>query len=220
MSRRILSCAVLLCLLTALTTPTANVAALSGGPQSAQGQAKTQAERAAKGEQKGTTLDETGRVIKTTVPTSENEKVTVSLRYDERSRIRAVVLDDGTQIGLVYDGSGLWQGFSFQDGGKLLFKRDASGKIIGAVRVAKSASQQTPGAKRAGVRRVRFGAVLVDGCREAVAAATAAAVSAVAACLEGASTQCIAASAAAAVAAYRAYTACRDEDAMAEESAA
>lgn len=164
--------------------------------------------------QKAATYDEAGRAVRTTVPTSENEKITVSLKYGEQDRIQAVVLDDGTQVGLVYDDSGKWKGFSFPDGGKMLFKHNASGAIIGLKRVAKPASQRAPG-----VRRVGFGAPWVDECATAVAAAVAAAASATATCLEGPSVQCAAAVAAAAVAGAKAYNACKDRDAAEEESA-
>lgn len=216
MSNRILTRVALLFLLAALTAQTVNVAALDGDRPSAQAQAA----RMIEGAQKGAIYDAAGRTVKTTVPTSEREKVTVSLNYDERNRVQSVVLDDGTRIGLVYDASGLWQGFSFSDGGKLLFKRNSSGEIIGATRVGKAAGRQASGTRRVGVRRIGFGAPEEDGCTTATAAAVAAAVVAVANCLDGPSVQCASAVAAAAVAAARAYDACKDKGAAAEESAA
>lgn len=220
MTNRILSRAALLLLLAALTAPTANVAALNGGRTPARGQAKSQTKRMTEGAQKGATYDEAGRAVKTVVPTSESERVAVSLKYDERSRVQSVALEDGTQVGLLYDASGLWQGFSFKDGGKMLFQRDASGKIVGARRVSGSARQQVPGAGRAGVRRVVFGASVGNGCATACAAMVATAATAVANCLDGPSLQCATAVAAAAVAAARAYEACRDTSVATDESAA
>lgn len=137
--------------------------------------------------------------------------MTVSLKYDDWNRVRVVVFADDTQVGLVYDHSGLWQGFSFADGGKMLFKRNAAGEIIGLRRVAKSVGRQAPDARRVAGRRVGFGAPLaVDDCAAAVTSATAAALVAAATCSEGPSVQCAAALANAAVAAKKAYDACRD----------
>jgi YD repeat-containing protein len=220
MSNRILSRAALLFLLVALAAQTTSVAALNGGQSPAQEQTKAQAERMIEGARKGATYDEAGRAVKTTVPTSENEKVNVSLNYDERNRVQSVVLGDGTHIDLVYNASGVWQGFSFPDGGKMLFKRNASGEIIGFTRVTKSARQQTHGANRMGVRRAGFGALTEDGCTTATASAVAAGVTAIAACLEGPSIPCATAVAAAAVAVAKAYEACKDKTVAFEESAA
>jgi YD repeat-containing protein len=172
------------------------------------------------GTQKGTNYDEAGRVVRTTVSTSETEKVTVNLKYDKRNRLQAVALDDGTQIGLVYDAKGLWQGFSFADGGKMLFERDASGKINGFRRVAGAARQQSRHARGDALRRVGFGSPwVVDDCAEATVAAVTAAASAVAICALGTIESCAAATVSAAVAAVKAYNACKDSSA-AEESAA
>lgn len=93
----------------------------------------------------------------------------------------------------------------------MLFKRNASGEIIGLRRVAKSASRQAPGTGRSNTRRVSFGAPPVaDDCAAAVTAATAAAAVAAATCLEGPSVQCAAALANAAIAAKKAYDTCKD----------
>ncbi len=80
MARRNLSRAALLCLLLVLTSPTLNVAAVDGSPQSAKEQGKAQAERMIKEAQKAATYDEAGRAVRTTVPTSGYEKITVSLK--------------------------------------------------------------------------------------------------------------------------------------------
>ena len=220
MSNRMPSRAALLFLITALTASTVNVAAVEGGWPAARERSKAQAARMNEGAQKGAIYDEAGRAVKTTVTTSEKEKVTVTLKYDGRNRIRSVILDDGMQIELVYDTAGMWQGFSFQDGGKLLFKRNASGEIVGATRVAKSVSQHAPGARRVGVRRVGFVAPRVDECASATATAVAAAASAVATCMSGLSVQCATSMAVAAIAAVKAYDACKDTGPAAEESAA
>lgn len=221
MTNRILSRAALLFLLAALTAPTANVAALNGGQAPARGQAKSQAKRMTEGAQKGATYDEAGRAVKTTVPTSESERVTVNLKYDERNRVQSVVLDDGTQVGLVYDAAGLWQGFSFADGGKMLFERDASGKINGLRRVARAARQQSRDARSGALQRVGLGAPRVlDNCAAATVAAVTAATNAVAICALGTVESCAAAVISAAAAALRAYNACRNTSAAAEESVA
>jgi hypothetical protein len=218
MSNRTLTRAALLLVLLALTVPTANVAALNGRRASAQESA--QAERKHEGAQKGTTYDEAGRVVKMTVPTSEKDKVTVRLQYDGQNKIESVVLDDGTQIGMLYDASGLWQGCSFADGGKMLFKRDASGKINGLRRVAGKARQQSRDARGETLQRVGLGAPLVvDDCAEATLAAVGATASAVAICALGPSLECVAARAAAAVAVKKAYDACKNSTIAAEESA-
>jgi YD repeat-containing protein len=219
MSKRTPTCVATLFLLAALTAETFNVSAVNGGTPPAQARAKAQAERMIEGAQKGVTYDEAGRAVKTTVPISETEKVSVSLKYDKRNRIQTVTLDDGTQIGLVYDNSGQWQGYSFPDGGKMLFKRNAAGEIIGFTRVAKSARQRGSGAGRIGVRRVGFGAPIADGCASATAAAVAAALVAVVNCVEGPSIQCATSAAAAVVAAVRAYEACKDTSAAVESAA-
>jgi YD repeat-containing protein len=220
MSRRTPSGVTMLFLLVLLTAETFNVSAVNGGTPPAQAQAKAQAERMIEGAQKGVTYDEAGRAVRTTVPTSGTEKVTVSLKYDKRNRIQAAVLDDGTQIGLIYDDSGQWQGYSFPDGGKMLFKRNAAGEIIGFTRVTRSARQRVSGSGRIGVRRVGFGAPLDDACASATASAVAAAVVAIANCVEGPSIPCATSAAAAVVAAVRAYEACKDKTSAAEESAA
>ena len=119
MSKRALSRAVLLSLLfTLATSPAHVVASLNGEPTSSREQAKARAGRMIDGAQKSATYDHNGRAVKTTVPISDGEKVAVSLKYDGRNRLQYVVCDDGTRIGLVYDDSGQWQGFSFPDGGK------------------------------------------------------------------------------------------------------
>jgi YD repeat-containing protein len=220
MSNRTLSRAALLFLLTALTLPGVKVAALKGRPHSARDRGQAQAGRTNEGAQKGAIYDGAGRAVKTTVPTSETEKVTVSLKYDKRNRIQAVALDNGTRVGLVYDASGQWQGFSFADGGKMLFERNAAGEIVGFARVTRSANEKLPSAGRPGVRRVGFGAPTLDGCASATASAVAAAVVAAGACLEGPSIQCATAVASAAVAAARAYEACKDRISAAVESEA
>ncbi len=217
MTNRILSRAVVLFLLAVLTVTTANVAAVEG----ARGQSKAQAARTSEGAQKGATYDEAGRVIKTTVATSESERVTVSIKYDGRNRIHSVALDDGTQVGLLYDASGLWQGCSFADGGKMLFERDAAGKISGLRRVAGKARQQSRDTRGGALQRVVLGAPWVlDNCGEATVAAAAATASAVAVCALGALENCVAATAAAAVAVVKAYNACKNGSAALEESAA
>lgn len=206
MFSRTISCVALLLLLGAWAAPSSNVAARNDG-------------RTIEETQKGATYDEAGRVVKTTVPTSEKDKVTVSLKYDEQSRVQYVVLDDATQIGLIYDAAGVWQGYTFPDGGKMLFKRNNSGTIVGLRRVAGSARQKVPGAGTGGVSRVGYGVALVDGCGTAVAAAVAAAATATAVCLNGPSIQCATAVASAAVAAAKAYQACRDNAASVESAA-
>lgn len=206
MSSRTQTRATLLLLLLALTAPTLTVGARDGGAPWAQ--------RMIEGAQKGAIYDKAGRVVKTTVPTPDSEKVTVSLRYDGQNRVQSVVLDDGTQIGLLYDAAGLWQGFSFADGGKMLFERDASGQINGLRRVVKATRQQSRVARGDTLRRVGLGAPrVVDACAEATVAAVTAAASAVAICALGAIENCVTATATAAVAAMRAYRACRDTSA-------
>lgn len=51
--------------------------------------------------QRSATYDHAGRAVKTTIPVSDNENVNVRLRYDERNRLRHVLCDGGTRIGLV-----------------------------------------------------------------------------------------------------------------------
>lgn len=216
MFKRTLPLAALSLLLVSLMTPTANVVAFKGGTPPAQERAKAQAERMIEGAQQGVTLDEVGRVAKTTVQTSESERVTVGFKYDERNRIQSLVLDDGTQVGMVYDAAGVWQGFSFPDGGKMLFKRNSAGEIVGVRRIAKPTGQTERGVNKAGVRRVGFSPLTVDGCASAVATAVAASAAAVATCLPGPSLQCAAAVASAAVAAAKAYDACRDKNGVEE----
>jgi YD repeat-containing protein len=211
MSNRKLTRAALLFILIVMTAPRVHVAAFDEGRHAARGQQ-------ARG-QAGRTNDGAGRSVKTTVSTPEGEKVTVSVTYDGRDRAQSVVRDDGTRIDLVYDAAGLWQGFSFADGGKMLFKRSASGEIVGFTRVAKSAGQQGPGVNRVNYRRVGSGAPREDGCASATAAAVAAAANAVAACLSGPSIQCATAMAAAGVAAARAYEACKDSSMLMESAA-
>jgi YD repeat-containing protein len=209
-----------LALLVALATSPANVASsLNGESTSSPEESKARVERMLEGAQKSVTYDHSGRVVTTNVPISDGEKVAVSLKYDGRNRLQYVVCDDGTRIGLVYDDSGQWQGFSFPDGGKMLFTRNREGVIIGLKRIGKPASHQVPSAKGVGIRRVSFGAPLVvDDCRNAVAAAAAAAASAAAICAAGPSVPCAAAVAGAAIAAKIAYDACTGGDAMAIET--
>jgi YD repeat-containing protein len=219
MFKRTLPLAALTLLLVSLMTPTVKVVAFKGGTPPAQERAKAQAERMIEGARQGITYDEAGRVAKTTVQTSESEKVTVGFKYDERNRIQSVVLDDSTQIGMVYDAAGLWQGFSFPDGGKMLFKRNAAGEIVGVRRIAKPTGQKGDGANKAGVRRVGFSSLPLNNCASALASAVAASAAAVATCLQGPSIQCAAAVANAAIASAKAYDACRDKTPEEEESA-
>jgi YD repeat-containing protein len=220
MFKRALSRAALLALLIAPASSPANVtASLGSEPPSSQEQAKARVERMIEGAQKNATYDHNGRAVTTTVPTSDGDKVTVSLKYDERNRLQYVLCNDGTRIGFVYDDSGRWQGYSFPDGGKMLFERDGSGAIVRLRRVAKSAGQRVVGAPRVVVRRVAFGAPLfLDGCKDAVAAAAAAAAVAAATCLAGPSVECATLLAAAAVAAKIAYDACAGGEGIAIET--
>ena len=97
----------------------------------------------------------------------------------------------------------------------MLFTRNREGVIIGLKRIGKFTSRQVPSAKGIGIRRVSFGAPLVvDDCRNAVAAAAAAA----AICSAGPSIPCATSLAAAAIAAKIAYDACTGGDAMAIET--
>jgi YD repeat-containing protein len=149
--------------------------------------------------------DEAGRITKATVSSPSGKKIDYGIRYDAQNRVKAVVRQDGTQIGLVYDKAGQWQGFSFPDGGRMTFVRDAGGNITGFKREAKSVSRKTEG----GARFINTAAIVQDdACRAAVRAAGLAAAAAAAACAEGAVLSCIAGVALAAELAYLAYKIC------------
>jgi YD repeat-containing protein len=219
MSRRIVTLTLLFMFLLTSTSSLHKInASPSNGSGSAQEQAKTHMERIVADASKAVTYDDAGRVTKTTITTSKNEKVDYGFKYDSQNRLQSLTRADGAQIGVEYDKAGQLQGFSFPDG-RLTFIRDGAGQII---RIRRELKKTTSRHNSGGVQFVSASLALQDpeACRAAVRAAGYAAAAAAAICSAGPSVECALAVAGAAEMAYIAYRTCRSTDAMAEESAA
>lgn len=160
--------------------------------------------------QQSAEYDSNGRVIKITIAFSDNENITVSLKYDEQNRIRYILQEDGSEIGIEYNKSGEWNDIQFPDGAKFSLVRDNKGSVVGFKRNKTSKQSFTKIVNRASISSIhtRTSFSLFDDCEAATNRATDAVIAAGLICLGGPGITCTAAIAYAAALTYLAYKAC------------
>lgn len=210
MLKKILSITIA-CLLLSSVTP------FTGVSSAAQDDSIARAERAIKEAQASAVYDATGRVMKMTLTSPTNEKVTIGLSYDTKGQLDYLIQENGLKIGVLYNESGQLQGIALPDGGRMVIKRNISGKFIGFTReLPKEKGQVLRNQHRPTVSNaVNLNAASYldesgGDCREAVETAAAAAIVMAAACATN-TLACIAATVNFAFAAARAYRACNPD---------